>query len=769
MLRDQSKNFVPEVKNLNTQPKLNITMKTRLTKWVMLGVLLISALPMYAQLNIIPLPASIKENGASFTLNNQTKIYYEKGLKQQAELLYSALSPATGFNFEVTDQKKAVKNIIVLKVSKGGAPMAKTDALNKESYKLSVKNDVITIEGTSPAGVFYGTQTLLQMLPAEIYNKQLQRKTIWKIKGAEIADAPSYEWRGMMLDVARYFFGKHFVLKFIDMMAMYKMNVLHFHLTDDAGWRLEIKKYPKLTSVGAWRGEGAERTGGYYTQEDIKEIVAYATARNVDVIPEIEVPAHALASIAAYPDLCCTGEQYTVQTQHSISKEIYCVGKESTFDFLADVFKETFALFPSKYIHIGGDEAQYDRWKTCPHCQKRKQELGVKTEKEMQVYFNQRIQKMVKGYGKTIVGWDEIIEDGLKDKAVGMIWHDQKKAFKASEAGHYSVMALTGYCYFDVAESNIPGEVKAATWLQPISLEKAYQLNPMLEGLDPKYRPQILGAEATLWSDQFIHGTVLQEIAPINEDRSEKYFEYLTFPRMSALAEVCWTAHEKQAWPDFEKRIRTHYKRYDNADFGYRVPLPKLISNEKGANGFTIKLESDVEGAQIRYTTDGTRANVYSPVYTQAVTVPKLSDFSAITVVNRNQYSLPLYFPEKYDKFKKYGALVAEWKPSAIKGKDFGTLEMNATGKINENGEYVLSFWYTEGHSRLEIKSVELYKNGVKIAEDVHDGYTGSSQENNQYKFKVDAYETGAAFSLKAVVRGDVDNDSNGAVFIKKQ
>lgn len=715
----------------------------------------------FAQVNVIPLPQKIKENGSAFSITSQTKIYYESGLKEQAVLLAAALSPTTGFNIDVAAATKAAKGI-VLTIDKSGSS-------NREGYRLRINADHIKIDGNSSAGVFYGIQTLLQLLPAEIYSKQHQKKIAWKVKGVEIEDAPLYPWRGMMLDVSRYFFGKDYVLKFIDMMAMYKMNTLQLHLVDDAGWRLEIKKYPKLTSIGAWRGVDAERTGGYYTQIDIKEMIAYATARNVDIIPEIELPAHTLSSIAAYPYLCCTGEQYTVQTQHSISREIYCVGKETTFDFLADVFAEVFALFPSKYIHIGGDEAHYDRWKTCPNCQKRKADLGLKNESQLQVYFNQRVQTMVKKYDKTIVGWDEIIEDGLQDKVVGMVWNDPKKAFKASEAGHYTVMSLTNYCYFDVAESNIPGELKAATWLRPITLEKVYQFNPMLKGLDEKYRPQILGASATLWADQFIHGTVLQELPLLNENRSEKYFDYLTFPRMSALAEVCWTAVALQNWTGFEKRMRTHYNRYNQAGYGFRVPLPKLISNEKADNGYTLKLENVVEGAEIRYTTDGTRPNVFSDVYTKPVTVEKLNDFYAITVINRNQYSLPLYFPEKYEKFKKYGELVAEWNPSKIKGKEFAVFEMNGSGKINGNGQYQLSFWFTNGASRLDIQSVEIYRNGIKITEDIHDGFTGSTQKDNAYGFSINNYETGAAFTIKAYVRGDLNNDSNGAVFIRKE
>lgn len=712
-----------------------------------------------AQSDIIPFPKEMKENGSSFTITAATKIYYEKGLKRQAELLSAALSPATGFDFVLTELGKAPQNGILLRFDK-------SFAANKEGYRLNVNNSQVNIQASTPAGVFYGVQSMLQLLPTAIYNKQRQKNTLWKIKGVEIEDAPLYPWRGMMLDVARYFFSKDYVLKFIDMMAMYKLNVLHLHLVDDSGWRLEIKKYPKLTSIGAWNGQGAERQGGYYTQDDVREIVAYAMARNVDVIPEIELPAHTLSAIAAYPHLCCTGQQYEVQTQHSISRELYCVGKESTFDFLADVFAETVALFPSKYFHIGGDEAVYDRWKTCPDCQKRKKDLNLQSEKELQAYFNQRVQQMLKKYGKTIVGWDEIIEKGLKDKAAGMIWNQPQKAQKASEMGHYSVMVLSAYNYFDAPESNIPGELKAATWIKPISLEKAYRQNPMFTGLDEKYRPLMLGAAGALWSDQFIHGTILQELPLLNENRSEKYFDYLAFPRMAALAEICWTPVKQQSWPEFEQRIKTHYNRYDQAGYGYRVPTPKLLSNEKSAEGFVMKLENPVHGAQIRYTTDGTRPNVFSAVYNKPVVVDQLSNFYAITVVNRNQYSLPLYFPETYEKFKPYGQLVREWLPTSISEKVYGVLEMNASGKINKNGNYILSFWQTKGTSRLDISGIEIYKNGVKIAEDVHDGYTGSAAENNSYKFAINDYETGAAFTIKAKVKG---LDTKGVVFIKQE
>ncbi|MGQ7870938.1 beta-N-acetylhexosaminidase [Sunxiuqinia sp. sy24] len=712
--------------------------------------------------DIIPKPKSYTTNGEVFKLTSDVQILYSGNLKEMAEYLGASLSPATGWDFEINKSKSAKEKSIVLSIDN-------SKNIAKEGYQLSVTKNRVEIVGADPAGVFNGIQTMLQMLPVEIYNLQRQKNVDWEIEGAEIADAPLYPWRGVMLDVSRYWYGKDYVLHLIDMMGMYKMNVLHLHLIDDAGWRLEIKKYPKLTSIGAWRGEGHERTGGYYTQEDIKEIVAYASLRNVDVIPEIEIPAHTLAAISAYPWLSCTEEQHVVPLQHFISRDLYCVGKESTFEFLEDVFKETFELFPSRYLHVGGDEARYDRWIKCEHCQARKKELGLESEKELQVYFTNRIQEMAAKYGKTIVGWDEIIERGLDDKAVGMVWHAKEKAISGTKEGHDVVMALTGHCYFDVAESKIPGEVKAATWLKPISLEKVYALNPMIDGLDEKYRPQVLGAHATLWSDQFIHGTILQEIAPINENRSEKYMDYLTFPRMAALAEVCWTPRELQSWSDFENRMKTHYNRLDEANYGYRVPQPKLLGKSKVGDGFEIVLENVVAGAEIRFTSDGIAPNVYSGVYSEPVVVQQLSQFQAITVVNRNQYSLPLYFPAKYDQFKKYGELVAEWAPSKIQAKEFGVFEMNATGKINENGTYELAFWYTSGDHRLEIELVEVFKNGQKITEDHHPAFTGGTSKNNVYTFDIDDYETGAAFTIKATVRGDIGNDSYGAVFIKKK
>ena len=725
-----------------------------------LGIFLLTVSSIVGQ-NLIPNPADLVSNGELFTLNKDTKILYASDdLMPMANLLAELLSPATGWDFDLEKSTKKQANSIALNLN--------AETAEKEFYFLEVLNNTIEINANTNAGIFNASQTLLQLMPNNIYNKRRQKNVNWTVQGVQIKDQPLYPWRGVMLDVSRYFYDKEYVLHLIDIMGMYKLNVLHLHLIDDAGWRLEIKKYPKLTEIGAWRGEGANRTGGYFTQEEIKEIVSYAALRNVEVIPEIEVPAHTLAALAAYPELSCTGAHQIVPTKHFISRDLYCVGRESTFEFLENVFKETVALFPSKYIHIGGDEAKYDRWAKCTHCQKRKKDLGLETEAELQVYFTRRIQKMLKKYGKTIVGWDEMIEPGLTEKAVGMVWHDTKKAAIATKDGHDVVMALTGHCYFDVAESKIPGEVKAATWLPPISLEKVYQLDPMVEGIAKEDANKVLGGHATLWSDQFIHGDLLKEIALLNENRSEQYFDYLSLPRMGALAEVLWTPKNKQGWVGFEKRMATHYNKYNHAGYGYRVPQPKLISKVSEKGGYKISLKNVVNGAEVVFTTNGILPNIHSKKYETPVVVSDLKDFQAITVVSARQYSLPLRFPSKYEDYAKLGVLIKEWKSTDIKHLDWADLNLNATGKVTKNGKYKITIKQIKGEATIQIAGISVYKNGTKITEDIHKGSTGKRSNKNTYVFSINEYETGASFTIKARVKKDKKATSEGAIFMKQ-
>ena len=309
--------------------------------------------------------------------------------------------------------------------------------------------------------------------------------------------------------------------------------------------------------------------------------------------------------------------------------------------------------------------------------------------------------------------------------------------------------------------------MKAATWMPPISLEKVYHFNPVIEGLDAKYRSQVLGAQAALWSDQFIHGTTLQEITPINENRSEAYFDYFTFPRMSALAEVIWTSKSLQSWEGFEKRMETQYNRYDQAGYSYRVPQPKLIKKKNTDDGFIIELENVVHGAEIRFTTDGIKPNVYSEIYTKPIHIKRIQDFQAITVVSRRHYSLPLYFPISYPQFKKYGAKMGEWRPKDIYANKKVVLERQATGKVKKNGRYEVAFLHTGGKDPLEIQGITVYKNGSIIADDMHTGSIGEKTEDNVYIFEIDDYETGAAYQIRANIKGIEGVDSNGVIFIK--
>ena len=421
------------------------------------------------RIDIIPKPSSVELMcGSDFVLNERTVIRYDAASEAQARYLQELLQTSTGFELRLLESGSG--RGIKLSVD----PNVVGDA---EGYVLKSDSRSVNIVGHDAAGVFYGIQTLLQLFPVEIYSGTVVRGVDWKLPPLVIKDAPERPWRGMMLDVARYFYNKDFVKKYIDMMAMYKLNKLQFHFIDDSGWRLEIKKYPALTEVGAWASTGAYPLGGYYTQEDIKEIIEYASVRGVEIIPEIEFPAHMLSAIVAYPWLSCTGLQHQVPNQHFISRDILCVGKQSSFDFLRDVLEETVALFPSDYINIGGDEAVYTSWENCPDCQRVVREQGLKDASELQGYLTNVVAEMMKEKGKTVVGWEEIVMRGqVNTPVVGLVWHDVSDSLKIANAGHKAVLTPATHLYFDFPESATPGEMKAAMWMPPVSLEKTYSM-----------------------------------------------------------------------------------------------------------------------------------------------------------------------------------------------------------------------------------------------------------------------------------------------------
>jgi len=438
----------------------------------------------------------------------------------------------------------------------------------EEAYSIDVKKNSIKIKAAQPAGFFYAIQTLRQLLPAKIESNPNHEKVDWLVPVISISDSPKFKWRGYMLDVSRHFFPKDDVLRMIDNLSLHKINRFQLHLVDGNGWRVEIKKYPKLTEVGAWRvnredkpwGErpkqktGEKATyGGFYTQADIKEIVAYAQSRYITVIPEIEMPAHNTSALAAYPQFSCTGGPFTVLPGGSWPiTDIYCAGNDSTFLFLQDVLTEIIDLFPSKYIHIGGDEADKTEWGKCPKCKKRIKTEGLKNVGELQSYFIKRIEKFINSKNRVLLGWDEILEGGLPPKATVMSWRGTQGGIDASKQGHDVVMSPEVPCYFDRYQGPKEQEPLAFGGYNP--LNEVYNFNPVPKELDAESARHVLGAQANLWS----------EFVP-----NFKHAEYMTFPRIAALSEALWSSPEVRDWDNFSHRILLLQKRYDLMGINY--------------------------------------------------------------------------------------------------------------------------------------------------------------------------------------------------------
>lgn len=728
------------------------------TAAVILGCLA-SATPAFAvNPTIVPAPRSIVGQEGSFRITPSIAIIYGKGLKPQADILRDRLWSASGMDLRTSEGTKGRQDIFL------SVDQNKVEA--EEGYILTVTPKGITVTGHDAGGVFYGIQSLLQLMPAEVYSKSPVRSVDWSVPGVTVTDAPARPWRGMMLDVARYFYDKEFVKKYIDMMATYKLNKLQLHLIDDSGWRLEIKKYPRLTEAGAWAGPDTRRLGGFYTQEDIREMLDYAAARNVEIIPEIEFPAHILSAVVAYPWLSCTGEQHEVPVQHFISRDLLCAGKQSSIDFLEDVLNETVELFPSKYINIGGDEAVYDRYEKCPDCQALMKKLGLTKASELQGYLTNLVADMMAKKGRTVVGWEEIIQRGKVTQPVAaLIWHNVSDSIQATEGGHKAILTPATHMYLDFPESSTPGEVKAATWMPPISLEKCYSM-PVNDYSD---KSTVLGVQGAFWSDQFIHGTVLQEILNIDENRSESYAEYLNFPRMLAVSEVAWTPESKRDYKNFLSRVSTHYPRLDYMECGYRVPEPIIEKmTELPDGGVEFTLSPSVEGSEIRYTTDGSYPNVHSALYAGPVRVNNKDDFRAITVVTSTHYSLPIYFAPDYSAYAQFGTYAGEWKPLQIQPDRMGAVRFDVTGKVGGNGTYEFTFIPTRGTNAIGLGSVRLFKRDEVIDHADPAVETVKTGGHRSYKLTVNSFEAGTPFYIDIQAKGDGGNDTHGLLFVRK-
>ena len=579
-----------------------------------------------ANYQVIPLPQEVsltQEN--PFKLNENVLIAYPENnalLQRNAEFLSEYIQQATNYapKTKAIAAGEQVKNAIVLGLDPGIA--------NKEGYVLTTTPEGVSINGQTENGVFYGIQTLRKSIPAEAKGATIL------IPAGEIKDEPRFSYRGMHLDVGRHFFPKEFMKKYIDLLALHNMNTFHWHLTDDQGWRIEIKKYPKLTEIGSQRsrtviGRNTQEYdntpyGGFFTQEEAKEIVKYAQERYITVIPEVDLPGHMLAALAAYPEMGCTGGPYEVCPRWGIFEDVLCIGNDQTMQFLEDVMNEIIEIFPSKYVHIGGDEAPRTRWEKCQKCQARIKTEGLKADKNhtaedrLQSYCMTRIEEFLNSKGRQIIGWDEILEGDVAPNATVMSWRGMEGGIKAAQLGHDVIMTPTSFCYFDYYQT-------ADTKDEPLGIggyvpiEKVYSLKPVPAVLTEEQSKHILGAQANLWTE-YIH--------------SSEHVEYMVLPRMAALAEVQWTQPEKKDFKDFTKRLARLMKFYQRDGFNYAKHVFDLkvdFTPDVTKKAVVVTL-STIDDAPIYYTLDGTEPTTASLKYTEPVSITETADFQAVVI-----------------------------------------------------------------------------------------------------------------------------------------
>ena len=524
------------------------------------------------QINVIPYPNNVVMVKGYFELSSATKIIYGKGTEKLAGYLKEQVTNLTGLSLGVQlyNGKKTLlnKNNIQLFLN--------DDASFKEGYTLKVSKTTIDLKAKEAVLLFNGIQTLLQLLPV--------KKSVGSISIPQlfIKDSARFSYRGMHLDVSRHFFPVAFIKKYIDLLAMHKYNTFHWHLTDDQGWRIEIKKYPLLTQIGSCREQtlvgnyGSNKYDGtkycgFYTQEQVKEIVQYATDRFITVIPEIEMPGHAVAALTSYPFLGCTKGPYKTMETWGISEDVFCAGNDSTYTFVQDVLKEVMELFPSKLIHIGGDECPKVRWKTCPVCQQKIKKENLKDEHELQSYFVKRIEKFVNSKGKNIIGWDEILEGGLAPNATVMSWRGTEGGIAAARQGNNVVMTPGSHCYFDHSQSSSEDSITIGSYLP---LEKVYEFEPVPASLSASEAKHVLGAQGNVWTEYMTN---------------ESKVEYMVLPRIAALAEVLWSTTGKRNFADFEKRLPFILERYKAMNYNYSTAFYDL-------NASVIKLPNNKIG-----------------------------------------------------------------------------------------------------------------------------------------------------------------------------
>lgn len=586
-------------------------------------------------IRIIPMPSSVQLGTGSFTLRDGIYITATGEAKDIAQQLITALEKPTGFNLKLREKLGSIELLL---------NSASDNALGEEGYRLDVTSQKIKLTANRPAGLFYGVQSLLQLLPKEIEAKQAGLiKSALQIPAVSIIDKPSFGWRGLMFDVSRHFFTKAEVKQFIDDMVKYKFNLLHLHLTDDQGWRIQIKSLPKLTEVGAWRplregkwANAADPTpdepknyGGFFTHEDIKELVLYAKQRYVNILPEIDIPGHSMAMLASYPDLSATpGTKYWVNAGEKFMEwpagaHFYALkdnnlspANEKVYDYLDKIFTEVAQLFPFEYIHMGGDETAKNFWEKSEEIKALMQRENLKDLDAVQSYFVKRVEKIIQSKGKKMMGWDEILEGGLAPSASVMSWRGMKGGIAAAKMNHTVVMSPTDFVYLDYYQGERSMEPPVYAGLR---LNKTYQFNPLPDSVDPKF---ILGGQGNLWTEQI---------------QNYRTVQYMLWPRALAVAESVWTPTSKKNWNDFVNRVEHHFERMDVANTKYSTAMydPIISARYDQKGNLVLVLTKEFDALDIHFSIDETNPDQYYRKYTAPFTLPK--DVANVKIITYKQ------------------------------------------------------------------------------------------------------------------------------------
>jgi hexosaminidase len=665
---------------------------------------------------ILPKPASMTASSSGFEITKSTVLIDPEKTFASKEL-QTMLAKAAGFKLKTSNNPGP----------HGTIQFVKGDA-KPEGYELQVNSDGVKIVYADNGGALYAVQTLRQLLPSAIEGPRSSSQK-WTVPGVDIADSPRFPWRGMMLDVSRHFEKVDFIKKYLDGLAMMKMNVFHWHLVDDGGWRVEIKKYPKLTQVGAWRygittgwdqeklrfdsANGLPKYGGFYTQSQIRDVVKYAADRNITIVPEIEMPGHEMSVFAAYPELGCQNQPPAAQAGQPRSN-VFCAGNEKSFEFVQGVLDEIMEMFPSKWIHIGGDEVDKRYWHACPLCQARIKSEGLKDEEELQSYFIRRIDKYLTSKGRRLIGWDEILEGGLAQGATVMSWRGIDGGIAAAKSGHDVVMSPTSHAYFDSPYAGQP-------------TEHVYSFDPIPPDLNAEEAKHVLGAQANEWTEWI---------------PTPARAEYMIWPRITAMSEVLWTPKESQNLDDFMSRMPSIFDRLDRLHTSFFLPAPSVQTNAYLYSGFATVAAVEVPGmpGTLRYTLDGSKPTPTSPAYAGPITVNKPSKIALAYVTangNVGEATIVNCLPAKSYQVPNP---VAGWNSAYFEGEwekvpDFSKLKPINSGPVDHIS--------TDGHARDENFGMQF------------DGYF-KAEEDGVYKFTISSDDGSILTIDDATV---IDND----------